>query len=74
MQEYKNIKVAFSYIDKDMMRKIIVTMLRPRVGYAAVVWSPNLKEDIKKLESTQRAVTEMVPSLKDLPHGERLLR
>lgn len=47
--------------------------LCPHTEYAAVVWSPNLKRDIKKLGRIQRAATKLVPSLKDLPY-ERLLR
>ena len=42
----KNIKVAFSYTDQDMMKKIIVTRIRPRLEYTAVVWSLNLKKNI----------------------------
>ena len=66
-------RVAFSYIDENMM-KIIVAMIRPRLEYAAVVWSPNLKKDIKKLERIQWAATKLVASLRDLPYEERLLR
>ena len=67
-----NVKVAFHYMDKDMMKKIIVTMIRPRLEYAAVVWSPHLKKDITKLERIQRAATKMVSELKDLTYEERL--
>ena len=70
----KNIKVAFSYTDEDVMKTIIVTIIHPRLECAAVVWSPNLKKDIKKLERIQQAATKMVPSLRDLPYEERLLR
>ena len=38
-----SIRVAFHYMDKDMMRKILTSMIRPRLEYAAVVWSPNVK-------------------------------
>ena len=62
------------YIEEDMMKMIIVTMIRPRLEYAAVVWSPNLKKDINKLERIQRDATKMIPSLRDLPYEERLLR
>lgn len=67
-----NIRVAFHYMDKTMMEKIITTMIRPRVEYAAVVWSPHLKKDIRKLERVQRIATKMVPELKDLTYEERL--
>ena len=59
-------------MDKDMMKKIITSMLRPKLEYAAVVWSPHLKKDIRKLERIQRTATKMVPELRDLQYEERL--
>ena len=47
-----------------MMKKIIISMVRPKIEYAAVVWSPHIKKDIKKLERSQRAATKMVPEVK----------
>ena len=38
-----NIGVAFSYLDTDMMMKIISSMIRLKVENATVVWSPNKK-------------------------------
>ena len=67
-----DVRVAFSYIDKNMMKKIMTTMIRPRLEYAAVVWSPYMKKDIRKLERVQRAATKMVPELRDLEYNERL--
>ena len=59
-------------MDQNMMKKIITTMIRPKLEYAAVVWSPHLKKDIKKLERIQRIATKMVPDLKDLTYEDRL--
>ena len=56
-----NIRVAFSYMDKSMMKKIITSIIRPRMEYAAVVWSPNMKKDIRKIERIQKTATKMVP-------------
>ncbi len=39
----RNIKAAFTHLDEDMMKKLITSMIRPRLEYAALVWSPNLK-------------------------------
>ena len=61
-----NIKVAFHYMDKDMLKKILTSMIRLRLEYAAVVWSPNAKQDIRKLERVQRVTTKMVPELREL--------
>ena len=67
-----NIRVAFHYMDTSMMKKILVSMVRPRLEYAAVVWSPHLKKDIDKLERIQRIATKMVPELKELTYEDRL--
>ena len=68
----RNIRVAFHYLDKEMMRKLICTMIRPRLEYAGVVWSPYKKKDIKKLERLQRMATKMVPELAEMQYEERL--
>lgn len=67
----RNIGVAFSYMDKDMMRRLITTMIRPKLEYAEVVWSPH-KKHIKKLERIQRMASKMVPELEGLIYEERL--
>ena len=66
----KRMKMAFSYIDTDMM-KLICTMIRPKLEYAETVWSPHKKKNIRNLERVQRAATRMVPELK-LSYEERL--
>ncbi len=68
----RNIRVAFHFLDKDMMEKMITTMIRPKLEYAEMVWSPHKKKHVKKLERIQRIATNMVPELKDLTYEERL--
>ena len=65
-----NIRVAFNYMDKEMMKKIITSMVRPKLEYAAVVWAPHQKKHISKLERIQRVATKMVPELKELSDEE----
>ena len=67
-----NMRIAFSYIDEDMLRKIITTFIRPILEYAAVVWSPHQKKHINNIEKVQRAATKWAPSLRDLSYEERL--
>ena len=67
-----NIRVAFHYMDKDMMKNILTSMIRPRLEYAAVVWSPHAKKNIRKLERIQRVATKMVPELSELTYEDRL--
>lgn len=46
-EKYKlltNIKVGFNFIDEIIM-KLIVSMIRPRLKYAALVWPPHRKEE-----------------------------
>ena len=40
----RNIRMAFHFLDEDMMRKILTTMIRPKLEYAEVIWSPHKKK------------------------------
>ena len=64
--------MAFHYMDKDMMRKLITNVIRPRLEYAEVVWSPYKKKHIRKLERLQRMATKMVPEMRGMTYEERL--
>ena len=33
--------MAFHFLDKDMMRNIITSIIRPKLEYAEVIWSPS---------------------------------
>ncbi len=66
-----NMRVAFTYIDEEMVKKIITSFIPPTLKYAAVVWNPHLKKHIEKIE-VQRAATRWVPSLKELSYEEGL--
>ena len=63
--------MAFHFLDKDM-RKIITTMIRSKLEYAEVIWSPHKKKHVLKLETIQRIATKMVPELEELTYEERL--
>ena len=64
--------MAFHFLDKDMMRKVITTMIRPKLEYAKVIWSQHKKKHVLKLERVQRIATEMMLKLEDLTYEERL--
>ena len=38
----RNIQMTFHFLDKDMMRKNITTMIRPKLEYAKVTWSAHV--------------------------------
>ena len=59
------------YLDEERMKKIIVTIIRPWLEYAAVFWSPH-KKNIRNLERVQSVATKMVLELRDKTYGERL--
>ena len=48
-QLLKNIRIAFKYLDEEMINKLIASLIRPKLEYAAVIWSPHKKKDMKKL-------------------------
>ena len=64
--------MALHFLDKDMMRKIITTMIRPKLEYAEVIWFPHKKKHVLQLEIIQRIATKMVPELEELTYEERL--
>lgn len=43
------------------MKKMISTLITPRVEYMAAVWPPHKKKDKRKFERIQRIVTKMAP-------------
>ncbi len=68
----RNIRMTFHFLDKDMMKKILTTMIRPKLEYAEVIWSPYKKKQIYKLERIQRIAIKMLPELKYLSYEESL--
>ena len=57
---------------KDMMEKILTSMMCLRLECAAVVWSTNVKKDMRKLERIQRIAIKMVPELREVTYEDRL--
>ncbi len=55
-----------------MIKNLLISTIRPRLEYVAMVWSPHTKRNIIILERVQRAVTKMVPELSKLTCEERL--
>ncbi len=46
-------RVAFTYIDEEMVNEIITSFIRPTLEYAAVVWNPHLKTHREIREGTK---------------------
>ena len=65
---------TFAYLSQEMFSNLYKSMVRPRLEYASVIWSPLYKKDKIMLENTQRRATRLISSLKGLPYPERLRR
>jgi len=61
-------------MDAALMKQLFISIVRPHLEYANVVWHPYLKKDIDLLESVQHRATRMVPGLAKLSYEERLRR
>ena len=47
-------RVAFHCMDEEMLGELIVSMLRPTLEYAALVWSLHVKKCVMKQERRER--------------------
>ena len=52
-----NIRMAFHFLNSDMMRKIRTTMIRPKLENPGVIWFPQRKKHVLKLARIQRKAT-----------------
>lgn len=68
------LKRTFQYWTMKNFLVLYTTYVRPHLEYAAPVWSPHHKKDIKALEKVQRRATKLVPSLKKLVYSDRLAK
>ena len=46
-----------------------MTLVRPHLKYANVVWGPHYKGDQQLMEKVQRRATKMIPNLRNLSYG-----
>ena len=52
--------------------KAFCTFVRPTLEYCSVVWSPNFKKDIHRLEAVQRRFTKRLAGLCNMSYWDRL--
>jgi len=66
------IKWSFNHRDKDLIKDLYISRVRPLLEHAVQAWSPQYKKDAKLLEGVQRRATKLVPELRNLEYEERL--
>ena len=67
-----NIRMTFTYLDENIMKKIITTIIRPKLEYAVTTWAPHMGKHKDKLEKVQRVATKMIPGMDGKNYEERL--
>ena len=66
------IKRSFTFLNRNIFRKLYKALVRPIVEYGNVVWATSFVGDRKKIEGVQRRATKLVRELRDLPYQERI--
>ena len=65
------IKRTFLHLTPTVFRILYISLVRPYLDYASIIWNPYLLKDIRALEAVQRRATP--PSdLSRLTYEERL--
>ena len=59
------IRRTYQHLDALTLKTLYISLVRPKLEYGNVVWSPRLQSHIDELERVQRRATKLVPSLKD---------
>ena len=55
-----SVKKAFIHFDREMLKKIYNTYIRPYLEYCVQAWSPYYAKDILMLKKVQRRATKLV--------------
>ena len=63
---------TFQYKNKDLIKTLYCTYVRPNIEFAIQAWNPYYIKDINELEKVQRRATKMIPELRHLAYEERL--
>jgi hypothetical protein len=63
---------TFRHWNIDTFKTLYCAFVRPHLEYAAVVWSPSSKKDIRLLENVQRRATKLIPRIRNWNYSDRL--
>ena len=65
------IKRTFLHLTPTVFHKLYISLVRPHLDYASIIWNPYLLKDIGALEAVQIRATKMVRDLNRLTYDER---
>ena len=65
---------TFTSRDVDLWRNLYISLVRPHLEFASVVWNPYLRKDIDLIERVQKRATKIPTELCNLSYEERLRR
>ena len=63
---------TIEHLTQTSGKLLFCSLVRPILEYAAPIWSPHKKKDIKQIEKVQRRFTKQIPGLKTLSYSQRL--
>ena len=66
------IKCTFLHLTPTVFRILYISLVRPHLDYASIIWNPYLLKDIRTLEAVHRRATKMIPDLSRLTCEEKL--
>ncbi len=66
-----SIRHSFRHLDIKTFNQLFKSMVCPHVEFAAPVWNPSHKRNIRKLESVQIRTTKEVSELKNMSYKDR---
>jgi ribonuclease P/MRP protein subunit RPP40 len=63
---------TYTYKDKNLIRTLYCTYVRPHLEFAIQAWCPYYSKGINELEKIQRKATKLIPELRHLEYEEML--
>ena len=66
------IKTWFAYLDRQTLKPLYTTLVRPHLEYTVSIWCQSYKSDIETLEWTQKRATKLLKSIRKRCFEERL--
>ena len=67
------LRKAFVFWDVNTTKRLHTVFVKPHLEYAACVWNPNAKKEVKSIEKVQQRVTKFPKKIRNLNY-ERLKR